>query len=309
MGRASLKEVILNPAKIIKHLGGKGHFKWIPDELYLRICYRAAFGKKLNLKDPKGFNEKLQWLKLYDHNPIYTTMVDKSTAKDYVANIIGEQYTIPTYGVWDKFEDIDFDSLPEQFVLKCTHDSGGLVICKNKAELDMQAAKRKIESSLKRQFYYVGREWAYKDVKPRIIAEKLMTESDVQDLKDYKLMVFGGKVKCSFVCTERHSERGVHINFYDTDWELMPFERHYPRSEETIEKPVSYDEMVELAEKLAHKLPFVRVDFYEIQGRPFFGELTLYPGDGFEEFNPEKYDDILGSWIKLPGGKFLIQNI
>ena len=186
--KTSIKDVILNPAKIIKHLGGKGYFKWMPDELYLRICYRAALGKRLDLENPKGFNEKLQWLKLYDHNPVYTTMVDKSTAKDYVAKIIGEQYIIPTYGVWDKFEDIDFDSLPNQFVLKCTHDSGGLVICKNKAELNMKATEKKIKSSLKRQFYYVGREWAYKNVKPRIIAEKLMTEPEVQDLDDYKLM-------------------------------------------------------------------------------------------------------------------------
>lgn len=295
-------QAVKNPCKVIKHFGGKGYFKWIPDELYLRICYRAVFGKKLNLNNPRTFNEKLQWLKLHDHNPLYTIMADKAEVKKYVSEKIGQEYIIPTIGVWERFEDIDFSKLPDKFVLKCTHDSGGLVICKDKEKLDLDTAKEKIEKCLKRPFFYVGREWAYKNVKPRIIAEALMEEDASEELMDYKLMCFNGQVKCSFVCSQRHTGNGVHVNFYDTEWKEMPFERHYPRSKKIINKPVSYETMVQLAQKLSIEIPFVRVDFYEINERPYFGELTFYPGNGFEEFTPERYDLLLGDWIKLPGG-------
>ena len=303
-----LIQAVENPCKIIKHLGGKGHFKWIPDELYLKICYRAVFGKCLNLNNPRTFNEKLQWLKLYDRNPAYTIMADKAEVKKYVAEKIGQEYIIPTIGVWDRFEDIDFKKLPDKFVLKCTHDSGGLIICKNKTKLDLDAAKEKIEKCLKRDFFYVGREWAYKNVKPRIIAETLMEEDAAGELLDYKMMCFNGRVKCSFVCSQRHTANGVRVNFYDTDWKEMPFERHYPRSKKIIDRPVSYDSMIQLAQKLSVEIPFVRVDFYEIKGKPYFGELTFYPGNGFEEFVPDQYDLILGEWIKLPGGVIVDTN-
>jgi hypothetical protein len=256
--------------------------------------------KPINFNRVVTFNEKLQWLKLYDHNPQYTTMVDKYKVKQYVADKIGEQYIIPTLGVWNHFDEIDFDKLPNQFVLKCTHDSGGLIICKDKSKLDKKVAKVKIEKSLKRNYYWVGREWPYKDVTPRIIAEKYMQNNSDDELADYKFMMFNGEERCAFVCTNRYSGNGLNVTFYDPDWKIMPFERHYPRSETPIAKPQSYEAMIEFAKKLSKNIPFVRIDFYEINGKPYFGEITFFPGSGFEEFSPDYYDETLGNWIKLP---------
>ena len=246
----------------------------IPDRIYIQMQYFYHFHRFANFKNPQTFNEKLQWLKLHDHNPLYTTLVDKYAVKKWVADKIGEQYVIPTIAVWEKAEDIDFDKLPNQFVLKVNHDSGGLVICKDKAQLDRQAAIAKLSRALENNGYWYGREWPYKNVKPRIIAEKYM-EDDNQALNDYKFMVFNGKVKCSFTCTERFSKDGLKVTFYDANWDIMPFERHYPRSKTPITKPLNYDEMVELAEKLSKDIPFVRVDFYSIKGKIYFGEMTF----------------------------------
>lgn len=272
----------------------------LPAELYLRLKYYRVFHKKLNLRHPVTFNEKLQWLKLYDHNPIYPSLVDKYEVKKIVSEKIGSQYIIPTYGVWNSFDEIDFDKLPNRFVLKCTHDSGGVFIVKDKKSMDIKAARSKINNSLKNNFYYEGREWPYKSVKPRIIAEKYLSDSDEsEELSDYKLMCFNGTVKCSFTCTDRFNNKGLKVTFYDTDWKVMPFERHYPKSDTPISKPLKYDEMVELAEKLAKDIPFVRVDFYEVKEQVYFGELTFYPGSGFEEFTPSEWDKTLGEWINL----------
>lgn len=285
-----------------------GLYNDMPDKEFLEKKFRAVMGYDLCIESPKTFNEKLQWLKLYNRHPEYTMMVDKYLVRKYIADTIGEEYLIPLIGVWDKFDDIDFASLPNQFVLKCTHDSGGLVICRNKDTLDYKKAKEKINKSLKRNYYLTGREWPYKDVKPRIIAEKYMEDNpDSKELTDYKLMCFNGKVRCSFTCSSRYAKEGLKVTFYDTDWQKMPFERHYPAEAVAQEKPKSYDEMVTLAEKLADKIPFVRIDFYEIKGRPYFGEVTFFPGNGLEEFTPEKWDETLGSWIELPNkeGKLL----
>ena len=280
-------------------LASRGFYNHWSDEKYLKHKFKLEMGYDLNLNNPQTFSEKLQWLKLHDHNPLYTIMVDKEKAKEYVANIIGSKYIIPTLGVWDKFEDIDFDKLPTQFVLKTTHDSGGVFICKNKEDFDIHAARLKLEKSLKRNFYYQGREWPYKNVKPRIIAERYMEDTSSSELKDYKLFCFNGKHKCTYVCTDRFTKDGLKITFYDPHWEIMPFERHYPRSKTRIEKPSNYYEMVELAEKLSKNIPFVRVDFYSIVGQTYFGELTFFPGSGMRKFNPSKWDYTLGSWIKL----------
>lgn len=274
--------------------------KIIPDKIYLKIMYYRIFSKRLDLKHPKSFNEKLQWLKLYDRNPKYTELVDKYEVKSYVSEVIGEEFVIPTIGTWNSLEEIDFDTLPEQFVLKCTHDSGGVVIVKDKDKFDKLRDCKKLEGNLKKNFFYSGREWPYKNVKPRLIAEPYMTNGEQKELADYKLMCFNGKVKCSFVCTDRNSESGLKVTFFDKNWEVMPFERHYPKSTIMIKKPSSYEKMIELAEKLSAGIPFVRVDFYEIDDRPYFGELTFYPGGGFEEFNPEIWDEKLGDWIELP---------
>lgn len=272
----------------------------LSDEVYLRLTYRVRFGKKLNLDNPLTFNEKLQWLKLHDRNPDYVKMVDKVAVKDYVSKIIGDDYIIPTLGVYGSFDEIDFDSLPNQFVLKCSHDSGSIVICRDKSTFDKNQARKKLTRGLKTDAFYWGREWPYKNVERKILAEQYMEDDDSEELTDYKMMCFNGSVKCSFVGSERFSEDGLKITFYDTDWKPMPFERHYPRSKYPIKKPLNYEEMVILSEKLAKDIPFVRVDFYEVGGKTYFGEITLYPGSGWEEFTPEEWDIKLGSWIHLP---------
>lgn len=276
--------------------------KKLSDEEYLSLVYKLRFGKKLNLESPKTFSEKLQWLKLYDRKPIYTTMVDKYEAKKYVADIIGEEYIIPTLGVWDKFEDIDFDTLPEQFVLKTTHDSGGVVICRDKKTFDIEKAKEKIESSLKREFYYLWREWPYKDVKPRIIAEKYMVDESGVELKDYKVFCFGGEPKFVNVDFDRFSDHKR--NIYSTDWELLEISNYYPRDpKRKIEKPEKLEEMMHLARMLSAGIPHIRVDFYSINDRIYFGELTFFHASGYKEFYPKKWNYIIGSWIELPQKK------
>ena len=280
-----------------------GLYVSMEDEEFLKKMYKIRMGKDLDLDNPQTFNEKLQWLKLYDRNPLYTKMVDKYEVKKYVADIIGDEYVIPTLGGWDSFDDIDFEELPDKFVLKCTHDSGGLVICKDKKNLNKKEAREKLNKSLARNFYLLGREWPYKNVKPRIIAEKYMEDSETAELRDYKFLCFNGEVKCSFVCSDRFSEKGLHVTFFDKEWNVMPFDRHYPRVKEGLPKPTNYEKMIELAENLSKNIPFVRVDFYEVDGQIYFGELTFYPGNGMEEFDPEEWDYKLGEWITLPDKK------
>lgn len=260
-------------------------------------------GYRLNLKNPKTFNEKINWLKIYNKNPLYPSLVDKSTVKDYVAKKIGEEYVIPTYGVWDSFDEIDFDSLPDQFVLKSTNGGGGtgVVICRDKAKLDKIETKKVLLKSMQTDGK-LGREWPYQYIKPRIIAEKLISDkSENGDLKDYKFMCFNGSVKCSFVCTRRGSGEGLRVTFFDRDWNKMPFERDHLSEDIPISKPQNYEEMVSLAEKLAEGNPFVRVDLYEVDGKSYFGELTYYPGCGFEKFQPKTWDAKLGELLQLDG--------
>jgi len=277
-----------------------GMYDNMPDEEYLKRKFRACMGKELDLENPKTLNEKLQWLKLYDRKPEYTMMVDKVRVREYIAQTIGEEYLIPLLGVWEDPEDIDFDALPDQFVLKCNHNSGlGMCICKDKSKLDIPKVKRELKKGLKQDYYLTGREWPYKDVLRRIIGEKYMVDEFGADLKDYKIMCFGGKAMCSFVCSDRHSGKGLHVTFFDRNWEIMPFERHYPANWKDIERPKQYEKMLELAENLAGQIPFVRVDFYEVDGKIYFGEMTFFPGSGLEEFTPDEWDYTLGSWIDL----------
>lgn len=272
-----------------------------PDKLFLIIKFYLIMKKKINLKNPKTFNEKLQWLKLHDRKTEYTQMVDKIEAKKYVSTIIGEEYIIPNLGVYDKFEDIDFDKLPNQFVLKCTHDCGGLVICKDKSQFDIDTAERKLNKYLKRDYYFQSREWPYKKVKPRIIAEKYIIDSKSQDLLDYKFMVFNGKVKSVFVCSQRKLNSELKVDFFDENWKHLPFKRYYKNSETAIPKPKTFDEMKLISEKLARniKASFVRIDFYEVNSQILFGEITFFPGGGWEYFSPEKWDYTFGDWINL----------
>lgn len=281
------------------HMAAKGYLNWLPDKEYLKLMYRLKVGRKLHLDNPKTFNEKLQWLKLYNRKEFYSSLVDKYEVRQYVKKKVGEQYLVPIFGVWDKFDDIDFNMLPRKFVIKCTHDSGGVIICKDKDKLNMTEARNKIQSCLDRNFYYWGREWPYKNVKPRIIVEQYLEDESGDEIKDYKFMVFNGKVKCSFVCSERYSEEGLAVDFYDLNWNKMPFMRKYRNSDKVIEKPKNYEKMIELAEKLSVDMIFDRIDFYEINGNIYFGEITLYPGGGFEKFIPEKYDTILGEMLEI----------
>ena len=270
----------------------------VPDKLYLKIKYKRTFNKKLNLKNPQTFNEKLQWLKLYNRNPEYTKMVDKYEVREYIKEKIGEEYLIPLIGVYDKFDDIDFDKLPNQFVIKCNHDSGGLVICKDKSKFDIESARKKINRSLKTNYYYSGREWPYKNVKPKILIEKYMEDNVDKGLIDYKFMCFNGEPKLSFTCSERYAD-GLKVTFFDLDWNKLPVERHYPSSDKRIQKPVNYDLMVKFSTILSQSIPFVRVDWYEINGKLYFGELTFYPGSGFEEFNSYEWDYKIGNLLDL----------
>lgn len=274
-------------------------FRKLNDKTYLKIRYRIITGKKLNLDNPVTFNEKLQWLKLHDRNPKYTKLVDKIAVREYIKEIIGEEYLIPIIGVYNTFDEIDFSKLPNQFVMKCNHDSGGLVICKDKKQLDYERAKTKINESLDRNYYYWGREWPYKNIKPKILIEEYMEDKKEKELIDYKIMCFNGKPQLSFTCSERYKE-GLKVTFFDLDWNKLPFERHYPASKRKIKKPQNYEKMLELSEKLSKDIPFVRVDWYEINGHLYFGELTFYPGNGVEEFNPEEWDKKLGDLVHLP---------
>ncbi len=273
----------------------------IPDKLYLKIRYRARFHKRLNLKSPVTFSEKIQWLKLYDRRPEYAMMVDKYEVKKYVADTIGEEYIIPTLGVWNSFDEIDFDALPNSFVLKCTHDSGGLVICKDKSEFDKSAAKKRIEAAMKAKYYYHGREWAYKMVKPRIIAEQYMEDATTKDLRDYKFFAFDGQTEMLFIATERQEKDSeTKFDFFDMDFNHLDFRNGHPNADKAPQKPQNFQLMHALSDKLSKGIPHVRVDFYEVDGRVYFGELTFCHWSGLMPFEPHEWDEKLGSFIKLP---------
>lgn len=273
------------------------------DALYLKLLYKNRMKKKLDLTNPKTYNEKLQWLKLYNRKPEYTVMVDKYAVKGYVEKIIGKEYIIPTLGVWEHFDDVDFDKLPDQFVLKCTHDSGGLVICKDKESLNKEKAKKQIEHCLKRRYFLNTREWPYKDVKPQIIAEKYMVDESGYELKDYKFFTFDGKVKAMFIATDRGSESETCFDFYDCNFEYLPFKNGHPNAKKKIIKPENFDKMIELAEKLGKDIPHARIDFYNINGKIYFGEITFFHWSGLKPFEPEEWDYKFGSWIQLPKRK------
>jgi hypothetical protein len=277
-----------------------GVFNHLSDEKYLKFCYFLRIGKKLNLDNPKTFNEKLQWLKINDRNPRYINMVDKYEVKKYIETTIGLEYVIPTFGIYNSFQEINFEKLPKRFVIKCTHNSGGVVVVNDKDKINTKELKKKFNRMLKQNFFYVGREWPYKNIVPRIIIEENIQEEDSKDqIKDYKIMCFNGEPKCSFVCSNRNAESGLCVNFYDYDWKPMPFERHYPKNKQEIEKPSQYDKMLELATKLSKDIPFVRVDFYQKGEQIYFGELTFYPGSGMEEFTPDEWDEKIGNWLEL----------
>ena len=290
-----LKKILFNPRFILLILLHKFSRLITNDELYIRIEYFLYMGRRLNLNPPTTFNEKLQWLKLHDRNPTYTQMVDKYEVKKNISNILGEEYVIPTLGVWDSFDDVNFEELPDQFVLKCTHDSGGIVICKDKSSFDINKAKKTLNKFLRRQYYYEHREYPYKNIKPRIIAEKYMVDESGTELKDYKFFCFCGKPKMLFILTDRFID--TRLDFFDDKFEHLPFERGYPNAEKEIRKPENFEQMLDIAAKLSQNIDFVRIDLYNINGKIYFGEFTFTPGNGMEPFTPEDWDRKVGEWL------------
>ena len=273
----------------------------LPDKIYLQIKFNRVFKRKLNLKNPQTFNEKMQWIKLYDRKPIYTKMVDKYEVREYIKEKIGEEYLIPLIGLYDKFDDIDFGQLPDQFVIKCTHDSGGLVVCRNKKELDIENAKEKINQSLKKNYFYSTREWPYKNVKPRIIIEKYMEDAKSKELVDYKFFCFDGEPKFIYISEGLENHSTAKISFLDMDFKRAKFERSDYKPFDIIpDKPKNFEKMKELTKILSKDITFLRVDLYEINGKIYFGELTFTPCGGYLPFKPKEYDKILGELIKLP---------
>lgn len=274
---------------------------FVSDENYVKWKYYLNFHKKLHLDNPQTYNEKLQWLKLHDQHEEYTQMVDKYEAKKYVASIIGEEYIIPTYGIYNSFEEIDFASLPQQFVLKCTHNSGGVFVCKDKLTFDIEGARKQVNKWLKKNPYWKNREYPYKNVKSRIIIEQYMEDESGYELKDYKFFCFDGKAKYIFVASDRgKDDEETKFDFYDIEWNLLPFTNGHPNSNKVMKKPENYDKMIEISERLSQGIPHVRVDLYNINGRIYFGELTFFHWSGLVPFVPEKWDYIFGSWLKLP---------
>ena len=290
-------KILKKPSLLFFTIAHRGLLNWMNDETFIKISYRILVGKRLNLNDPHSYNEKIQWLKLHDRNPLHTMMVDKYEVKKYVADLIGEEYVIKTLGVWDKFEDINFDSLPNQFVLKVTHNSGGVIICKDKTTLDIKEAKKTLDYALKHNYYREMREWPYKDVKPRLIAEAYLTD-DGEGLKDYKFFCFDGKPL--YVQVDYDRFKGHKRNIYDTEWNYLDLQIQYPTDKDhVIEKPANFEKMLELTGELSKGMKHARIDFYNVNGNIYFGEITFYHGSGFEKFTPESWNDLFGSKIKI----------
>ena len=276
--------------------------KWLPDILFLKIRYRLNKGSWPNLKNPQLFSEKIQWLKLYNHKPEYSKMVDKYEVKEYVSSIIGEKYVIPTLGIWDNPDDIDWEELPRQFVLKTTNGGGscGVIICKDKRLLNKDETLKKLKYSMKGSIYESYREWPYKNVKARIIAEQYM-EGDNGSLDDYKFSCFDGRANDVMVCFDRGSG-DTKFYFFDKDWNLLPLNirgKNAPH-DFTLPKPSCMDEMFEIAGKLSSGLPYARIDLYAVKGRPYFGEITFFPASGFDKNLLLETEKLHGSMIKLP---------
>lgn len=276
----------------------------LPDKAYLSLKYYKSFGRWPNWKNPQTYSEKLQWLKLYDRKPVYTTLVDKYAVKKYVADIIGEEYVIPTLGVWNKPEEIEWEKLPNQFVLKTTHGGGneGVVICRDKATFDKEKAIRLLNESLKTDLYTVWREWPYKNVPKRIIAEKYIEpRPDTKDLADYKFFCFDGEVKGLFVATERQNpNEEVKFDFFDADFNHLPFRQGHDHAKVAPKKPENFELMKKVAVQLSKGIPHVRADLYDLGNKVLFGELTLYHFSGMVPFEPEEWDKHFGDMMILP---------
>lgn len=295
----TLVDITMNGQKRFLWMASHGLLKGMDDRKYLQKLYYAKMGRVLNLNEPSTFNEKMQWLKLNDRKPIYTQMVDKYEVKKFVGERIGYEHVIPSLGIYKRYDDIDFSRLPGRFVLKCTHDSGGLIIVRDKRKMDHAAAKKKLERSLKRNYFYYGREWPYKDVQPRILAEKYVEDAAMAELNVYKIFCFAGKPELIQVI---QGDKTSHesIDYFDTGWRMMDLRQNFPNSLSHLKRPNNLEEMLSLAEKLSGGHPFLRIDFYSVEEKVFFSEFTFYSDSGMAEFNPEDWDERLGRLIVLP---------
>lgn len=279
----------------------KQYFLWLPDKIYLSSLFRLSVGYKMDFKNPLTYNQKLQWLKVYNRNPLYTQLVDKYEVKDFVIQKIGQQHVAKTIGVWDNVDQIDFSTLPNQFVLKTTHGGGntGVVICKDKSSFDIASAKKKLSLSMKQEIYRYNREWPYKNVRKRIIAEEYLEDKQTGELRDYKFFCFDGAVKAMFLATDR-SSGNVKFDYFDENFNHLEIVQQHPMSGLDFKKPVSFDNMKSIAEKLSAGIPHVRVDLYEVNGEVYFGEFTFFHHGGLVPFHPESWDFTWGDWISLP---------
>lgn len=296
--KEKLKYILIHPRSLFTTIVQHTAPVW-SDAFFLKTVFKERMGYPLDLNTPRTYSEKLQWLKLYNRRQEYIQMVDKVEAKKFVSDIIGEKYVIPTIAVFDRVEDIDFNSLPNQFVLKCTHDSGGIVVCKDKSKLDKNAALDKLARGLKENYYYHNREWPYKNVKPRIIAEQYMSDKNGV-LNDYKWFCFDGIPRAMFIATDRfNKQEETKFDFYDMDFRHLPFTNGHPNSSKPLSKPGCFEEMKYLAEKLSHGMPHVRVDLYDVDGDVYFGEMTFFHWSGLMPFEPIEWDYKFGEWIDL----------
>ena len=295
--------LLKTPGKLILPLAELGAFNWMSDETYLKFVYKGMFDRNLNLNSPQLFTEKIQWLKLHDRQERYIELVDKIAVKEYVKKVCGDSIVVPTIGVWDSFEDIHFEDLPDKFVLKCNHDSGSVIICRDKNRFDVSAAKKKIERRLKKDSFYWGREWPYKFVKRMIMAEEFLEEkgSASKDITDYKIFCFNGEpIYCQVISDRSTSEK---IDFFDMDWKHQPFVGLTPgvnNTDDYIQRPYNLEKMKFYSTLLSKDTFFCRVDFYEVNCKLYFGEITFYPKAGFGEFTPSEWDLKLGQMIHLP---------
>lgn len=301
-----LVRVIFDQNMRVSVLGARGFYHTMPDEEYLKRLYKLNFGRDLDLENPCTFNEKLQWLKLHNRKPEYTMMVDKYKVREYIKEQLGEEYLIPLLGVWDDPDEIDFDALPNQFVLKCNHNSGlGMCICKDKSRLNIAKVKARLRKGMAQDYYMTGREWPYKDVPRKIICEKFMVdhsdwEGSDQGLTDYKFYCFDGEAKVVMIASDRYSKKQTRFDYFDRDYHQLSMTWGNPNSEIPPAKPACYEEMLTIADRLSAGIPHVRVDLYNANGQIYFGELTFFDGSGLDKIEPEEWDYRLGSWIELP---------
>lgn len=292
--------IIKEPSRIINHMAYKGFFDNFSDEKYIKLMFKTRLGYQPNLKQPKTYNEKIQWLKLNDRKDEYIKIVDKFEVREYIKNLIGEEYLIPLIGIWESVESIPIDELPNQFVLKGTHNSGGVIVCSNKEVLDWRKSKAKLYKVMKRNYYYQGREWPYKYIKPRIICEKYMGDINGKVPDDYKIICFNGKPQNIMVCTGRETG-DVRYYFFDFDWNFLPYNKvdiNTPK-DFTLPKPKNLNKMKELAEILSKPYDLSRIDLYEIEGKIYFGEITLYPASGMDTDITREIDESWGNIIEI----------